>query len=77
MSKTLTTAAFITLAIGAILSAQAYKVPRTPWGDPDLSGVYSNDDETGTPLERPAVFDGRRQDEITPAEMKKINQERT
>ena len=55
----------------------AYKAPRTPWGDPDLSGVYSNDDETGTPLERPAVFEGRRLEDITPAEMKKLNQERT
>jgi hypothetical protein len=29
-----------------------YKAPRTPWGDPDLQGTWSNG--TITPLERPA-----------------------
>src|SRR5687768_3945924 len=24
----------------------AYTVPRTPWGDPDLQGVWSSDDAT-------------------------------
>jgi len=28
--------------------------PRTSWGDPDLQGTYSNKNESGTPLERPA-----------------------
>src|SRR5687768_6511637 len=27
-----------------------YKAPRTPWGDPDLQGVWSSDDMEGTPL---------------------------
>jgi hypothetical protein len=30
---------------------------RTPWGDPDLQGVWSN--QTLTPLERPAEFAGK------------------
>ena len=78
MSKRFLIAALFALTAGTLISAQAaYKAPRTPWGDPDLSGVYSNDDETGTPLERPAQFEGRRQEDITPAELKKINQERT
>src|SRR5215471_1585511 len=78
MSKTFLTAALFALTAGSLISAQAaFKAPRTPWGDPDISGVYSNDDETGTPLERPAQFEGRRQEDITPAELKKINQERT
>src|SRR5216117_4006936 len=78
MSKRFLTAALFALTAGTLISAQAaYKAPRTPWGDPDVGGVYSNDDETGTPLERPAAFDGRRPEEITPAELKKINQERT
>ena len=29
------------------------KSPRTPWGDPDLQGNYTNLYENGTPLERP------------------------
>jgi hypothetical protein len=31
----------------------AFRVPRTPWGDPDLQGVWSSDDEAGVPFERP------------------------
>src|SRR5512138_3558799 len=38
-------------------AAKKYTVPRTPWGDPDLQGVYSN--RTITPFERPANVNGR------------------
>src|SRR5512145_681428 len=31
-----------------------YTVPRTPWGDPDLQGVWSSDDTSGIPMQRPA-----------------------
>ena len=27
--------------------------PRTPWGDPDLEGVWTTDDNFAIPLERP------------------------
>src|SRR5438105_8941829 len=37
-----------------------WKTARTPWGDPDLAGVYTNSDESGIPFERPAEFAGRR-----------------
>jgi hypothetical protein len=30
-----------------------YTAPRTPWGDPDLQGTYTNKDENGVPMERP------------------------
>jgi hypothetical protein len=32
-------------------SSKKYTVPRTPWGDPDLQGVWN--DATSTPLQRP------------------------
>src|SRR5712691_6298080 len=35
----------------------AAKKWRTPWGDPDLQGTWSN--ATTTPLERPARYGGR------------------
>src|SRR5678815_3530413 len=53
-----------------------WKPSRTPWGDPDLSGVYSNSDESNLPFERPAQFNGRRLEEITPAELDKLRQQR-
>ena len=36
-----------------------YTVPRTPWGDPDLQGVWSSDDTEGIPRERPPAFGSR------------------
>jgi hypothetical protein len=43
-----------------VLGAQGsstYTAPRTPWGEPDLQGIWSGD--TLTPLERPAKFADR------------------
>jgi hypothetical protein len=53
-----------------------YSAPRTPWGDPDLQGDYSNKFEQGTPLERPREFDGRRLEDIKGDELTSILQER-
>ncbi len=50
--------------------------PRTPWGDPDLSGIYSNSDESGIPFERPARFEGRRNEDLTPKELEALRVER-
>lgn len=51
-------------------AAQARKaVPRTPWGDPDLQGNYTNKYEYGTPFERPTEFEGRRLEDVTVAEL--------
>ena len=33
--------------------------PRTPWGDPDLQGVWSSDDTSGIPMQRPDQFGDR------------------
>jgi len=30
--------------------------PRTPWGHPDLQGVWTSDEETGVPMERPEQY---------------------
>jgi hypothetical protein len=34
--------------------AASWTPPRTPWGDPDLQGIWPSIDMQGTPLERPA-----------------------
>jgi hypothetical protein len=49
--------------------------PRTPWGDPDLQGTYTNTYENGTPLERPEQFAGRRLEDVTGEELLKIRQD--
>jgi hypothetical protein len=47
----------------------SWTAPRTPWGDPDLQGNYTNKYETSTPFERPKEFEGRRMEDITTREL--------
>ena len=61
-------------------SSANYQAPRTPWGDPDLQGNYTNLYENGTPLERPREFEGRALEDVKGEELAKIKaatQERT
>jgi len=51
-------------------------VARTPWGDPDLQGTYSNSNESGIPMQRPAEFAGRRLEDVTPGELVRLIQQR-
>jgi hypothetical protein len=37
-------------------AAPSAAAPRTPWGDPDLQGTYTNTYENGTPFERSDQF---------------------
>ena len=43
-----------------------YTAPRTPWGEPDIQGLFTTDDELGVPFERPVAM-GTRQT-VTDAE---------
>ena len=42
-------------AYGGKTPATPYKSPKTPWGEPDLVGVWSSDDDAGLPMSRPAA----------------------
>ena len=55
----------------ALASAQTSEAPRTPWGDPDLGGVW--DYWTFTPLERPEELADR--DTLTAEEAAAVAQE--
>jgi len=46
-------------AYGGKTQATPYKSPKTPWGEPDLVGVWSSDDGAGIPMSRPQNCDGR------------------
>ena len=39
--------------------AQNYSAPKTPWGDPDLQGIWSGDSAFGIPMQRPESFGTR------------------
>ncbi|HVZ20087.1 MAG TPA: hypothetical protein VG871_03435 [Vicinamibacterales bacterium] len=40
----------------ALCAAQPWTPPKTTWGDPDISGVWTSDSNFSIPLERPAEF---------------------
>src|SRR5919201_6179455 len=57
----------VATALATLSGAQAPRVangndvtkgslPRTPWGHPDLQGVWTTDAEIGVPVERPVEF---------------------
>lgn len=62
------TAALRLLSASAILAATAFAQtttkswipPKTSWGDPDLEGTWTSDDQYGVPFERPAKFGTRK-----------------
>jgi len=65
------------LATSPVLGQQAAKTwtaPKTPWGDPDIQGWFSNLSENGTPLEKPAQFAGRSLEDIKGDELTSIKQ---
>ncbi len=48
------------VAMVATTAAQGtYKAPRTPWGDPDLEGIWPSTAMVGVPLERPDKYGTR------------------
>jgi hypothetical protein len=57
-------------------AAKNYTPAKTPWGDPDLSGVYTNKDENGIPMERPGQFEGKNLEEVDDSEFAEIVRER-
>src|SRR5687767_5164621 len=71
----------ITALVLALCAVPAFaqnrtSTPRTPWGDPDLQGNYTNKYEQGTPFERPAEFNGRRLEDVTGEELAALVRER-
>jgi len=54
---------------GAGKGSTAKKASKTPWGHPDLQGVWTTDFEQAVPVERPAEYGTRA--ELTAEEMRK------
>src|ERR671923_945434 len=46
-------------AVSGVAQTAGYKPPKTPWGDPDLQGIWPGTDMVGVPFERPAQFGNR------------------
>jgi len=64
--RTWTTHSFGCAAVATVIAAASVVVatqggwtpPRTPWGDPDLQGIWTNIREAMTPFERPSHLEG-------------------
>ena len=64
------------LAVASAAFAQARAGGRTAWGDPDLNGTYTNSNESGIPMQRPAELSGRTLKDVTPDELATLVQRR-
>ena len=66
----------VALAAQTPKPAKPYVPAKTPWGDPDIQGNYTNKYEQGTPFERPAEFDGKTLADVQGQELKDAIQRR-
>ncbi len=57
-------------------TAKPYVPPRTPWGDPDIQGGWTNVNENGIPMEKPNALDAQSLDDIEDAELADLIRER-
>src|SRR5436189_392637 len=75
-TKTSSTPPLAITAYGGKTPATPYKSPKTPWGEPDLVGVWSSDDDAGLPMSRPPAFGDRlyQTDEEYAARQRQITQ---
>jgi hypothetical protein len=53
-----------------------YVAPKTPWGDPDIQGGYSNKDENGVPFERPGALAGKQLGAFDDSELEELSASR-
>ena len=62
LPRVLLTVVAAAVAVSASLAAQSaapFKAPRTPWGDPDLQGIWNGNDLQGVPTTRAATVGTR------------------
>src|SRR5688500_17927831 len=57
-------------------TAKPYVPPRTPWGDPDIQGGWTNVSENGIPMEKPGNLGEKQLEEIEDAELADLIRER-
>ncbi len=62
---------FVALAASLLSIAGFGETPRTPWGDPDLQGMWVNN--SATPLERPDAFLGK--ERLTDEELQELKKQ--
>ena len=57
-------------------TAKPYAPPRTPWGDPDIQGGWTNVNENGIPMEKPNTLGEKSLEEVEDSELADLIRER-
>lgn len=57
-------------------AAKNWTPPRTPWGHPDIEGIYTNKDESGIPMEKPDGLGAKTSEPAEDSEFAEIVRER-
>jgi len=57
-------------------ASTSYVPPRTPWGDPDIQGGYTNVNENGIPLEKPGNVSADQLEDVDDGELADLIRER-
>ncbi len=57
-------------------TARPFAPPKTPWGDPDLQGGWTNVNENGIPFERPDALAGKQLEAVDDSELAELVKER-
>ena len=58
-------------------TVKAWSPPRTPWGEADLQGPWTNTGEFWTPFEKPAEYEGKTEQELRQLLQAELKQEAT
>jgi hypothetical protein len=58
------------------VTAKPFVAAKTPWGDPDLQGGWTNVNENGIPFERPDALAGKQLEAVDDSELAELVKER-
>ena len=58
------------------VTAKPFVASKTPWGDPDLQGGWTNVNENGIPFERPDALAGKQLEAVDDSELAELVRER-
>jgi hypothetical protein len=65
-----------TKRVSGWIKTSTYVPPKTPWGDPDIQGGYTNVNENGIPFEKPGNLPSGQVEDIDDSEFAELNRER-
>ena len=65
-----------TPAAAGLITRSSYNPPKTPWGDPDIQGGYSNVNENGIPFEKPDNLGSKQLSDVDDSELAELVKDR-